>query len=108
MFFGAAVATSLTSKNAERAARAIVRACREGRAHATPGIQARVAEIVNIVAPELSAGVASAVASHVLPAPAAAAQGERVLTGREVGFSWLAPLMPEEAARRNNELPGTA
>ena len=108
MFFGAAVATSLTSKHAGRAAREIVRACREGRAHTTPGIQARVAEIVNIVAPELSAGVASAIASHVLPAPAAAPQGERTLTGREVGFSWLTPLMPEEAARRNNELPGTA
>lgn len=107
MFFAAAVATPLTSKNAGRAARAIVRACREGRAHATPGIQARIAGIVNVVMPELSAGIASMAATHLLPGPAHAADGDRVLTGRDVGFSWLGPLLPESAARRNNEMPGT-
>ncbi|HEX7087052.1 MAG TPA: SDR family NAD(P)-dependent oxidoreductase [Vicinamibacterales bacterium] len=107
LFFGAAVATPLTSKNAGRAARELVRACREGRAHATPGIQARLAEIVNIVMPELTAVLRDA-ATRVLPAPAGDGRGQQARMSHEVGFSWLAPLMPQDAARRNNEVPGTA
>src|SRR5690606_33930395 len=95
LFFGAAVATPLTSKNAERAARELVRACREGRAHTTPGIQARLAEIVNIVMPELTATLRDA-ATRVLPPPAGDGRGEQTRISHEVGFSWLAPLMPQD------------
>ena len=104
-WFGLGVATPLTSQQAGRAARQIVDACVAGRAHVTPGVQARVAEIVNVVAPELTAAISAAVASYVLPGRSTAPEGDRARPAHEVGFGWVSPLLPWEAARRNQEMP---
>ena len=105
LMFGAGVATSLTSKHATRAARQIVRACREGRAHTTPGVQARLAEMMNIIAPELTAALASSVTTHLLPRPTDPVKGDRPRDTHEVGFGWMTPFLPNDASWRNNELP---
>jgi short-subunit dehydrogenase len=103
LWFGASVISSLTSMDARRAARQMVRACLDGRAHVTPGIQARLAEVLNIVAPELTAAAASIVTRHLLPGPSSAPSADQLREAREVGFGWLAPLLPQRAAVRNNE-----
>ena len=103
-WFGLGITTPLTSMSADRAARKIVRACLEGRAHVTPGIQARLAEILNVAAPGLTAGIAAAVTA-LLPGPSGSAAGDSTRVGREVGFGWLNLLLPNRAARRNNEVP---
>ena len=104
-WFGAAVATPLTSKDANRAARQIVRALREGRAHVTPGLQARVAEVLNALAPNTAAAVASAAVRTFLPGPSDESDGDATRAARDVGFGWLEPLLPNRAAIRNNEAP---
>jgi NAD(P)-dependent dehydrogenase (short-subunit alcohol dehydrogenase family) len=103
-WFGAAVATPLTSKHARRAARQMVAALRDGRAHVTPGIQARAAEVLNVVAPNTTAALASAAVRTVLPGPTDGVEGNRTRTAQDVGFGWMTPLLPNRAARRNNEV----
>lgn len=103
LWFGAGVATSLTSMNAPRAARQMVRACLAGRAHVTPGVQARLAELINVAAPELSAMVAAGITRYLLPGPSANPSADTQREARDVGFGWLSPLLPNGAARRYNE-----
>lgn len=103
LWFGASVVTSLTSMDARRAARQMVEACLDGRAHVTPGIQARLAEVVNAMAPELSAAIAAFVTRRLLPAPSASPSADRLREARDVGFGWLSTLLPHRAAVRNNE-----
>lgn len=103
VWFGAGVTSSLTSMDARRAARQMVQACLRGRAHVTPGVQARVAEILNVTAPELTAAVASLVTRRVLPGPSPEPSADTLREAREVGFGWLTPLLPNRAAVRNNE-----
>lgn len=98
-WFGAAVATPLTSMNACRAARQIVRACCAGRAHVTPGIQARMATLINALMPELAASASALVAGHLLPGPSSSPEGHRTRIAGDVGFGWLSPLLPTPAAR---------
>src|SRR5690606_11704189 len=50
-WFAASMLTPVTSMRPPRAARQIVDACVEGRAHVTPGIQARAVEILQGLAP---------------------------------------------------------
>jgi NAD(P)-dependent dehydrogenase (short-subunit alcohol dehydrogenase family) len=104
-WFAASVATSLTSMSATRAARIIVDACVAGRAHVTPGIQARIAEILNVVAPELTSMLSSLAVRGVLPRPGETPSADQLKTATDVGFGWMAPLLPNGASRRNNELP---
>ena len=54
-WFTAMSATPLTSMRADRAARIIVEGCRHGRATLTPGVQARLAILLNALAPNLLA-----------------------------------------------------
>ena len=82
----------------------MVAALRDGRAHVTPGIQARAAEVLNAVAPNTTAALASAAVRTVLPGPTDGAEGNRTRTAQDVGFGWITPLLPTRAARRNNEL----
>ena len=107
-WFGAAVATPLTSMDATRAARQIVNALREGRAHVTPGLQARTAEILNAVAPNTTAAMSATAVRAVLPGPSEDSLGDVTRTTHEVGFGWMRPLLPNTAARQNNELPSGA
>jgi NAD(P)-dependent dehydrogenase (short-subunit alcohol dehydrogenase family) len=101
-WFGAGIVTPFTSMSGNRAARQLVDACVDGRAHVTPAIQFRLAEMGNVVAPELSAAVTSLVARQ-LPAPTTDRQGRIRRSTRDVGFGWMEPLLPNAAARRNNE-----
>jgi NAD(P)-dependent dehydrogenase (short-subunit alcohol dehydrogenase family) len=107
-WFGASVATPLTSKHATRAARQIVKALREGRAHVTPGIQARFAEMINAIAPNTTAAMASAAVRTVLPGPSDESDGDTTRPAHEVGFGWMTPLLPNREAVKNNEVPSGA
>ena len=107
LWFGAGVATPLTSMSGVRAARQLVDTCVAGRAHATPGLQFRLAEIVEAVAPQLTAAVKAVIAGWLLPGPAADAHGTSRRSTADVGFGWLTPFLPNEAAAANNELGST-
>src|SRR5690606_33384143 len=100
-WFGASMLTPVTSMRAPRAARQIVDACLAGRAHVTPGIQARAAEILQGVAPGAVAW-AGALATrlalpHAAPGDAAASVPRRAA---DVGFGWIEPLLPVDPADR--------
>jgi len=102
-WFGLAASTPMTSMAADRAARIIVEACREGRARITPGWQARLAELANAVTPEVTAAIAAAVATWVLPGPGADAQGAEPRVSRDLDLGWAGALMPTGAAVRLNQ-----
>jgi NAD(P)-dependent dehydrogenase (short-subunit alcohol dehydrogenase family) len=92
-WFGLAVATPLSSMSARRAAERIVWAAVQRRARVTLGWQARMAEIVDTLAPEISARVASTIAERALPGPIEAAIGDEGRVAGEVGFGWLTPFL---------------
>jgi NAD(P)-dependent dehydrogenase (short-subunit alcohol dehydrogenase family) len=101
-WFGLASATSITSMAADRAARQVLRACREGRSTITPGIQARTALRVKNTFPELFAALMRG-ASHVLPAPSARPDAGQDVWSRDIDLGWSAALMPRGAVRRFNQ-----
>ena len=106
LWFGAGVSTPLTSMSGTRAARQLVDTCVAGRAHATPGLQFRVAEIVEVVAPQVAAAVRAVIAGRLLPGPSPRSDGDRRRSTADVGFGWLTPFLPNGAAAANNELGG--
>jgi NAD(P)-dependent dehydrogenase (short-subunit alcohol dehydrogenase family) len=92
------------SISAERAARRILAACRRGDAEVLFPVPARLAAVVNAVAPGLTAGALSLV-SRALPGPG----GKR--SGRYLGAesqSWLSPSwltrLGDRAARKYNQV----
>jgi short-subunit dehydrogenase len=87
-WFAAASATPLTAMSADRAARQIIDACKAGRARLTPGIEARLAEIVSVCLPETFAGIASLVA-EALPAPAETTAGDAAAPLKDVDLGWV-------------------
>jgi len=101
-WFGLASATSASSMSADRAARQILAAVRDRRARVTPGIQARVGELANTLAPELVAAVMAMVTSTVLPGPTAA-DGDRGQISRAIDLGWVESLLPTGAQRRFNQ-----
>lgn len=92
-WFGLAVATPLSSMSARRAASQIVWATVRKRARVTLGWQARTAEVLDTLAPEVSARVASAVTERALPGPVDASEGDENRTAGDVGFGWLTPFL---------------
>jgi NAD(P)-dependent dehydrogenase (short-subunit alcohol dehydrogenase family) len=104
-WFGAMVASPLTSMNAERAARQILEACRRGRAQVTPGFQARAAVRANALAPELVAAIMSGVVRWLLPGPTNSTAGDVTRRAHEIPVGWIGALFPKAASARNNELP---
>ena len=68
--------------------------------------EARTAQIVNALAPEVAAAVAAAAATWFLPAPATAARGEARQRSLVLDLGWPAKLMPTEAAARLNQPEG--
>jgi NAD(P)-dependent dehydrogenase (short-subunit alcohol dehydrogenase family) len=92
-WFGLAVATPLSSMSASRAASQVVWATVRKRARVTLGWQARTAEVLDTLAPELSARLASTVTALVLPGPIAASEGDENRTAGDVGFGWLTPFL---------------
>ncbi|MGV3519902.1 SDR family NAD(P)-dependent oxidoreductase [Luteitalea sp.] len=104
LWFGAGVATPLTSMSGPRAARQLVDACVAGRAHATPGLQFRLAEVLDVLTPRMTASLKALLASHVLPSAVGTARGRVRRRTSDVGFGWLTPFLPNGAAAANNEL----
>jgi hypothetical protein len=95
----------LASINAERAARQIVAACRNGDAELVITVQARAAVIARALAPELFQG-AMTMMSALLPGPTTS-DGDQARPGRESESSWAPSTLTAatyRAARRNNEL----
>ena len=101
-WFGLAGATPLTSMNADRAARRIVRACREGRSTLAPGVQAHAALAVKSAAPEFFAALMR-VAARLLPGPSAQRDAGEAKWSRDLDLGWSAVVMPRGAARRFNQ-----
>lgn len=94
----------VTSIKAERAARQIVSACKQGRAELIITIQAKAAVTFDALFPEVSADLLSLV-NRLLPGPGGI--GERSAKGRESASSWSPSWLTrltEEAAMNNNEV----
>jgi len=90
--------------SADRAARQIVNACREGASEVVLSLPAKVAVAVHGLAPGITADVLS-LADRFLPAPGGIGTSTR--TGQQsfsdVSPSWVTTLT-ERAAQRNNEV----
>lgn len=94
----------LTSIKAERAARQIVDACRQGRAELVITVQAKLAVLFDSLFPELSAELLAAV-NQLLPA--AGGIGTHSAKGRDSTSSWSPSWLTkltEDAAVKNNEV----
>lgn len=92
------------SIKAERAARQIVDACKQGRAELIITAQAKMAVTFDALFPEMSAELMSLV-NRVLPGPGGI--GERSAKGRDSRSSWSPSWLTrltEEAAMNNNEV----
>lgn len=94
----------VTSIKAERAARQIVDACKQGRAELIITIQAKIAVTIDALFPEISAEMLALV-NRLLPEPGGI--GEQSAKGKDSAStwspSWLTRLT-EEAAINNNEV----
>ena len=94
----------VTSIKAERAARQIVDACKQGRAELVITVQAKLAVTFDALFPELSAEML-ALTNRLLPGPGGI--GERSAKGRDSSSSWSPSWLTkltEEAAINNNEV----
>lgn len=103
-WFGLAVATPLTSISARRAAQRIVWASVTKRARVTIGWQARAAEIIDTLAPEVVAGAAAIATATLLPGPIDTQGASEDRIAGDVGFGWVQHFLPNRAARDNNEI----
>jgi short-subunit dehydrogenase len=103
-WFSISDALPILSMSAERAARAIIRACIRGQAEIVLSIPAKVVVKLNALFPGMTADVL-AVVNSILPEPDGS--GTRVKTGKEsfsdVSPSW-ATALNEKAAESNNQL----
>lgn len=104
-WFSVSDALPLLSVSAERAARDVVNACRNGRAELVISVPAKLAVLFDTLFPELTSDVFG-LANRLL-LPAAGGIGQREAKGKESGSiwspSWLTTLN-EQAAVRNNEV----
>jgi hypothetical protein len=94
------------SVSAERAADQILRACREGRAHAVLSLPAKAASLVHGIAPGISADTLSW-ADRLLPSSGGI--GTERASGLESRPRWLPSFLTrgsDRAAARNNQLGG--
>ena len=98
-------ALPLVSVSAERAARQILKACRDGRAELQLSLPTKLAAAVNAVCPELTAEFLTAL-NRALPGPGGI--GTEQVKGYEstsaLAPSWLTRLS-DRASIRNNQLP---
>ncbi|HEX2269754.1 MAG TPA: SDR family oxidoreductase [Pyrinomonadaceae bacterium] len=94
----------LTSIKAERAARQIVDACKQGRAELVITVQAKLAVMFDALFPELSSEMLALV-NQLLPEPGGI--GQKSAKGRDSTSSWSPSWLTkltEDAAVKNNEL----
>jgi hypothetical protein len=102
-WFTAMSATPLTSMRADRAARIIVEGCRAGRATLTPGVQARLAIILNALAPNLVASLNAAVDRTLLPPPAEGVRADTARRATEVDPGLIKKILPGETRREYHQ-----
>jgi NAD(P)-dependent dehydrogenase (short-subunit alcohol dehydrogenase family) len=104
-WFAVSDALPLTSMDARRAARRIVRACRYGEPHLTLTVQAKAAQAFATLAPNLTAR-AQELANRLLPDPAGD-EGREARPGWQHPSRWAPSLLTrlsDRAAVENNEL----
>jgi NAD(P)-dependent dehydrogenase (short-subunit alcohol dehydrogenase family) len=103
-WFSIADSLPVASIKAERAARQIVDACKQGRAELVITVQAKMAVLFDALFPELTAEL-MAVVNQLLPE--AGGIGEGTAKGRDSTSSWSPSwltTLTEEAAMKNNEV----
>jgi NAD(P)-dependent dehydrogenase (short-subunit alcohol dehydrogenase family) len=103
-WFSISAALPVVATPAERAARAIVDACRHGDAHVVLTLPAKLAALAHGVAPGLVADLLAAV-NLLLPAPGGI--GACRLTGADSESPWSPPLLTrlgDQAARDHNQV----
>jgi short-subunit dehydrogenase len=92
------------SMSAERAARQIISACRYGRGRVTLSVPAKLAAVIDRIAPELTSDLTS-LAARALPGPGGV--GRTPVEGRNSESAWSPSILTtlnEQAAVRNNEV----
>ncbi len=103
-WFSISSAMPLLTMNAERAARQIIDACRYGKAKVTLSLPAKLAVLLNTIAPEMTAD-AGAIAAAMLPQPGGV--GRNSMEGHESHSPWSPSMLTtlnERAAMANNEM----
>jgi short-subunit dehydrogenase len=98
-WFAALSATPVTAISADRAAKMIVKACRQGRAALTPGMRARLAVLVNAVAPNTFAALNAAVDRTLLPRPDTSPLGDAARRGVQVDPGPVKAVLSERTRR---------
>jgi NAD(P)-dependent dehydrogenase (short-subunit alcohol dehydrogenase family) len=102
-WFTAMSATPLTSMRADRAARIIVEGCRVGRATLTPGVQARLAVILNALAPNVVASLNAAVDRTLLPRPLDTPRADIARSGTEVDPGLVKKILRGQTRRQYHQ-----
>jgi short-subunit dehydrogenase len=105
-WFSISDALPLLTVSAENAARQIVRACKRGQAELVISIPAKIAVLFDALFPEAMSHLLAAV-NQVLPKPGGV--GTQQVKGRDSTSSWSPSWLTtlnEQAAVRNNEVPG--
>jgi short-subunit dehydrogenase len=102
-WFTAMSATPLTSMRPERAARMIVEACRNGRATLTPGVQARLAILLNALAPNFYASINAAADRALLPRPRTDDRGDQARYATEVDPGAVKALLSKRTRREYHQ-----
>lgn len=102
-WFAAMSATPLTAMSTERAAKTIVEACREGRATLTPGVQAKLAILLNALAPNLFASISAAIDQALLPPPQPTPLADAARQGVHVHPGNLKKLLSETTRREYHQ-----
>ncbi len=103
-WFSIGGSTPLLSMDASRAARQIINACRYGRAELTLSLPAKLAVLIDALAPELTADVMS-LAARLLPSPGGV--GRATIEGCHSTSAWSPSVLTtlnERAAEENNQL----
>jgi NAD(P)-dependent dehydrogenase (short-subunit alcohol dehydrogenase family) len=101
-WFALGSTTPLTAVDAGRAAEAIVDATIRRQARLTVGLMARVAEVANVLTPELAAQVSRA-AAELLPGPSQAPGADLARQSRDLDLGWLSKVLPTGLAREMNQ-----
>jgi short-subunit dehydrogenase len=99
-WFAAMSATPVTAINADRAAKLIVEACREGRATLTPGMRARLAVLLNAIAPNAFAGLNATVDRALLPRPDRSPLGDAARRGLQVDPGAVKAILSDRTRRQ--------
>jgi short-subunit dehydrogenase len=103
-WFSISGAMPIMSMSADRAARKIITACKYGRAELTLSLPAKLATMIDALAPQLTAGLTSLAARAL---PASGGVGRAAIEGSRSTSAWSPSALTslnERAAERNNQL----